>query len=324
MSADTAAGSTARLFDVHRMSTHDGPGLRTTLFLKGCALQCPWCHNPESISSHTEPWWFAQKCIRCGACERSCPTGAIALTDDGVTIDRDRCERSGECVAVCPSGALQMTGYDQEIDEVIRLASRDALLFANSGGGVTISGGEPLLQAGRVTRIAAALREQGIHVAVDTCGAVNPDVLGTVLPLVDLVLLDLKLLDAERATGMLGSSATRVRPFASALAASVRAAGRPEVWIRTPVIPGATDAPENIRAIGRFIAGELAEAVQRWELCAFNPLGAEKYRRLGILWRYDGVELVTREAMERLRAVGEEAVGGTLSVLATGLTGSDE
>lgn len=323
MSAVTAAGSTARLFDVHRMSTHDGPGLRTTLFLKGCALHCPWCHNPESISTHPEPWWFAQKCIRCGACERSCPTGAIALTDEGVIIDRGRCERSGECVAGCPSGALQMTGYDQEIEEVIRLASRDKLLFANSGGGVTISGGEPLLQAHRVTEIAGALREQGIHVAVDTCGAVNPEVLATVLPVVDLVLLDLKLLDAGAASGMLGSAATRVGPFASALARRVRAAGRPNVWIRTPVIPQATDTPENIRAIGRFIAAELAGAVQRWELCAFNPLGAEKYRRLGIPWRYEEADLISAGALEKLRAVGAEAVEGAVEVVATGLTGSE-
>lgn len=323
MSAATAGGSTVRLFDVHRMSTHDGPGLRTTLFLKGCALHCPWCHNPESISTHPEPWWFAQKCIRCGACESSCPTGAIALTEEGVIIDRGRCDRSGNCAAVCPSGALQMTGYDQEIEEVVRLASRDKLLFANSGGGVTISGGEPLLQAHRVTEIAGALREQGVHVAVDTCGAVNPDVLATVLPVVDLVLLDLKLLDRENATGMLGSAATRVPAFATALARSVREAGRPEVWIRTPVIPGATDAPENIRAIGRFIAAELAGVVSRWELCAFNPLGAEKYRRLGIRWRYEEADLIPADALEELRAVGAEAVGSTVEVVATGLTGSE-
>ena len=260
MSAATASGSAARLFDVHRMSTHDGPGLRTTLFLKGCALHCPWCHNPESISTHAEPWWYAEKCIRCGACESACPTGAIALTDERVTIDRGRCERSGKCVAVCPSGALQMTGYDVELDEAIRVASRDKLLFANSGGGVTISGGEPLLQARFVAGIAAALQQQEIHVAIDTCGAVNPEVLRTVLPVADLVLLDLKLLDGERATGTLGSAATRVPAFATALARSVREAGRPEVWIRTPVIPGVTDTPENIREIGRFIGSEIGRA----------------------------------------------------------------
>jgi len=306
------------------MSTHDGPGLRTTVFLKGCALHCPWCHNPESISIHAEPWWFAERCIRCGSCEAVCPTGAISLTDEGVTIDRDRCESSGRCVSVCPSGALQMTGYDQELAEVIRVASRDKLLFANSGGGVTISGGEPLLQADVVAGIAAALRRQEIHVAVDTCGAVNPEVLRTVLPVVDLVLLDLKLLNADAATSTLGSAATRVRAFAVALARSVRDAGRPEVWIRTPVIPGATDAPENIREIGQFIGSELAGAVVRWELCAFNPLGAEKYRRLGVPWEYDEADLISADVMEQLRVVGEQATGSAVQVQATGLTRTPE
>jgi len=324
MSEGIAGGTTARLFDVHRMSTHDGPGLRTTLFLKGCALHCPWCHNPESISIHAEPWWFAEKCIRCGSCEAVCPTGAISLTAEGVTIDRGRCERSGECVSVCPSGALQMTGYDQDLAEVLRVASRDKLLFANSGGGVTISGGEPLLQAHFVASIADRLQQQGIHVAIDTCGAVNPEVLDAVLPVVDLILLDLKLLNGDAATRMLGSAATRVRTFAAALARSVRDAARPEVWIRTPIIPGATDAPENIGAIGQFIGSELSGAVARWELCAFNPLGAEKYRRLGVPWEYDEADLIRADILEQLRAVGEEASGRAVPVLATGLTRTTE
>ncbi len=324
MEAETDAAPPARLFDVHRMSTHDGPGLRTTVFLKGCALRCPWCHNPESINPRSEPWWFAEKCIHCGACEAACPAGAITIQGSLVQIHREMCARCGDCVAACLSGALQMAGYRASVEDVVRIASRDRLLFENSGGGVTISGGEPLLQPEAVTAIAGLLKRQGIHVAVDTCGAVRPDLLDRLLPNVDLVLLDLKLLEPAGATRLLGSAAGRVRTFAVELARGVRGAGSPSVWIRTPIITGATDSVDNVRQIADFIASELAGVVERWELCAFNPLGAQKYRRLGREWEYHDAELTKAHHLKRLRSAAVERLNGAVPVLATGLTAGAE
>ena len=302
------------------MSTHDGPGMRTTVFVKGCSLHCPWCHNPESIDRRPEPWWLAAKCISCGKCVAACPHNAVTLDAAGITIDRSSCDRVGACAEVCPTGAMEMVGRSMSIDELVSLASRDRIFFANSGGGVTVSGGEPLLRAREVAALASRLREKGIHVAVDTSGAVSEEAARIVLPHVDLVLLDIKTLEGDRADRLLGAASRRIVPFARALAEFVGKHGRPEVWIRTPVVPGATDDERNITTIARFIADELSDVVSRWELCAFNPLGAEKYKRLGMPWEYDNADLVPAESLEDLRRLAQDTVGDSPAVYTTGLT----
>ncbi len=323
-SADNAAGigltPGLRIFDIHRMSTHDGPGMRTTVFVKGCSLHCPWCHNPESIDVRPEPWWLAHTCIACGKCVEACPNDAVTLGPRGVEIDRLRCDRVGSCAKECPTGAIKMVGRTASVDELVSLAARDRIFYANSGGGVTVSGGEPLLQAAGVAALAGRLRAAGIHVAVDTAGAVSQDALTDVLPTVDLVLLDIKTLDKQKASTLLGPASRRVRAFARALADGARAGGRPDVWIRTPIVPGATDDPSTIKTIARFINAEMEGVVSRWELCAFNPLGAEKYSRLGQTWVYKDADLVSAELLERLRRIGRELVGDSVAVVATGLT----
>jgi len=150
-----------RIFDIHRLSTHDGPGLRTTIFLKGCSLHCPWCHNPESINASSEPWWYAERCIRCGRCVEVCPSKAITLDDTGVHIDRGLCDRCGVCAQECPAKALEMVAKDISVQDAVGLILRESPFMKNSGGGVTISGGEPLLQAEEVTELAGMLRASG-------------------------------------------------------------------------------------------------------------------------------------------------------------------
>ena len=182
-----------------------------------------------------------------------------------------------------------------------------------------MSGGEPLLQPRTVATIAAALSADGIHVAVDTSGAV-PVAAVEALEDVDLVLLDIKIGDPDTASAVVGPSASRVPEFAGELAKRVRTGDGPEVWIRTPIIPGTTDSDKNISDIGRFLSKEMDGVVGRWELCAFNPLGAEKYRRLGLDWEFSETELIESEELERLRSVAERAVGESVPVYATGLT----
>jgi pyruvate formate lyase activating enzyme len=212
-----------------------------------------------------------------------------------------------------------MTGHKETLHEVIRVAARDKLLFDNSGGGVTLSGGEPLLQPQVVAAVAAALSSEGIHVAVDTCGSVPVSAVEALAD-VDLVLLDLKIADTDTASSVVGPTAARVPAFARELARIATENGGPSIWIRTPIIPGATDSEENIAGIGRFISNEMSGVVDRWELCAFNPLGREKYQRLGLEWKYADTELIESEQLARLTSVAERAVNGRVSVVATGLT----
>lgn len=309
-----------RVFDIHRMSTHDGPGMRTTVFLKGCPLACPWCHNPESISPATEPWWFADRCIHCNACVTACPERAISFEDELIRINRDQCTRCGACVAACPTGALEMVGAERGIADLTREVLRDEPFFRNSGGGVTISGGEPLLQASRVVELAARLHEHGIHVALDTSGAVPVDALMTAIPEIDLVLLDIKTADEEQFEAVVGGDLSHVEANLAVLAEHIRQTDAPELWIRTPVIPGFNDSVEPMVAIAQLISRVAHDVITRWELCAFNPLGAEKYQRLGVPWTYASSDVLPAEQMHTLhRAAMKEMAGSSMDVRVTGM-----
>ena len=310
----------ALLFAIHRLSTDDGPGLRNTFFLKGCALRCTWCHNPESISPQPEIWWTERKCIGARDCIAVCPEEALTLTPQGLAIDRERCTGCGKCIEPCPSKALELIGKPWTVEQLLREACKERLFFKNSGGGVTLSGGEPCLQPGFVTAFFKACQAEGLHTALDTCGFPPWRNFEQVLPHTDLVLYDLKEINPERHQRFTGvpnesilENLLRIRDFRN------EQGGHPALWIRTPLIPGYTATAENITSIGRFLAENLGDRMERWELCAFNNLCGAKYARLGRKWPLEDQPLLEPALGTLLLEKARQALGRPDAVQITGL-----
>lgn len=293
---------TGTTFNIQRFSTEDGPGIRTTVFFKGCPLRCAWCHNPEGLSPEPELMWYDVRCIGARECLRVCPVEALELTPFGMRIDRRRCTLCGACVSACPAGALELIGRQWTVDALFAEIAKDAVFYETSGGGVTFSGGEPMLQAEFVAALAERCRQAGIPVALDTSGAVPWERYERVLPHVDLVLYDLKLWDPARHRAGTGLDNARILDNARRMAGW----GIP-MWIRTPIIPGYTADVENIAGLADFIARELPN-VQRWDLLAYTNLGQPKYHRLDRPYALEGVPLLSREEMEALHAVAVQRV----------------
>ena len=303
-----------RYLDIQRMSSEDGPGLRTTIFLKGCSLACAWCHNPESIAKKFQVHYISTRCIGCGQCEHICPNGGILRDESGVHIDRRLCVGCCNCVGACPTLALECKGIDAEPEELCRELIKDKAYFGRDGG-VTLSGGEALLQDGAV-ELLRLLKAAGIQTAVDTCGMVFAEQLEAALSYTDILLYDLKIMndtDHQRWTGRGNAMILRNLGMAARWA---KGSGR--LWIRTPIIPGATDSEENIRAIGKRISA--IGGVERWELCSFNNLCIEKYKRLDIDWMFEHTPLVTKRQMEQLLAIAR-STRACENIRATGALG---
>ncbi len=313
------AKNTAVVLNVQRMSTEDGPGLRTTVFFKGCGLQCAWCHNPESMCFKPELVWYRSKCLAIGACDASCPEDAIVRRGSEVEIDRELCTACGDCVDACPSTALELQGRSRELDDLVAEVAKDRSYFESSGGGVTVSGGEPVLQAPFVIAFLERCRALGLPTAVDTCGLCATDALLDVAGRTDLVLFDIKEIDSPKHACFTGQPNERILANAKILAERMRAgAGPPTLWIRTPLVPGATLDDDNIAAIGAFIAEHLDDVVSRWELCSFNNLAADKYERLGLSWPFAGVPLMTSDELAHANEVARGSGVDPTIVVATG------
>ena len=306
----------ALVFNIQRFSTEDGPGIRTTVFFKGCPLSCAWCHNPEGISPHPQLLWYAARCIGARDCLQACPERALTLTPGGMEIDRDRCKACGDCEEACPAAALEVVGKPWTVDALLAEVRKDDAFYRNSGGGVTLGGGEPMMQAAFVEAFLSRCRDQGLATALDTCGIAPWEKYEKVLPHVDLLLLDLKQMDPDRHREMTG---VPLEP----ILANVRRIGQTStaVWVRTPVIPGYTDGIENVRRVARFIAERMPN-VERYDLLAFNNLCTGQYERLGVPFPLKNTPLVRREEMESLRQAAIEA--GAPNVHASGATRLEE
>ncbi len=250
--ASEPGGLTGVVFNVQRYSTEDGPGIRTTVFLKGCPMRCPWCHNPEGLDRRPQLVWYEVRCIGARDCLRVCPRHALTLTPEGMVIDREACDACGLCEEACPAAALEVIGRVRRVEEVVEEVLRDSVFYEKSGGGVTLSGGEPALQAEFSRALMESLKAEGIHLALDTCGGVTWKKLEPLVRLADLVLYDLKVMDPGAHLQYTGIPLDLVLENARRVAGT----GKP-MWVRTPVIPGYTDVEENIRRIARFIRDEL-------------------------------------------------------------------
>ena len=313
--------SSGQILNLQRLSTEDGPGIRTTVFFKGCPLHCAWCHNPESISRQMQTQWFAVRCIGCKTCVEACPNGCLTLLEDGIHIDRERCQACGTCADACPSGAMEALGKTVCVDDLLAELLKDRAYYETSGGGVTLSGGEPTFQPEFAEVLLRGLKEQEISTALDTCGLTSQQVLERLLPDTDLVLFDLKLINAVQHRELTGHPNERILENLLFIRDYIREGGTPtQLWVRTPLIPGATDSDENLLGIGRFLTEHLNGMVSRWELCAFNNLCRDQYERLGLEWAFASTPLMTVDDLAHCEQVARSAYQQPETVLATGAT----
>lgn len=264
----------ALVFNIQRCSIHDGPGIRTTVFLKGCPLRCPWCHNPESKSPGPELQRFPSRCAGCGACWDACPLEHDGLDRRGALGPVPGCLGCGRCVQACAYDARRIAGRAMTIEQVMAEVLKDRIFYDDSGGGLTVSGGEPLTQPDFLRRLLAACRRQGVHTAVDTCGYAPRDQLLGLAPLADLWLFDLKILDDARHRHFTGVSNRRI---VENLVALSQVHG--QIWMRIPLVPGFNDRPGDMQAAADLAAS--LSGVRQVNLLPYHPLGMHKNSGLG-------------------------------------------
>jgi len=269
------SGLTPLVFDIKRYAINDGPGIRIVIFMKGCNLNCVWCHNPEGISADQERMYAQTKCIKCGTCVAACPEQAIILTPEGIVTDSALCKLTGSCAAVCPTTAIEMTGKTMSLEEILAEIEKERVFFDQSGGGVTFSGGEPLLHPDFLIKLLDECGKRGIHRAVDTAGLANREILMDIASRTDLFLYDLKMMDQERHRQWTGVPNEKILENLKLLA-SVGA----KIIIRIPLIGGVNDDPENMDETARFVAS-LAGEKKEVNLLPYHKIAQTKYQKLG-------------------------------------------
>lgn len=285
---------TGRIFDIERFSTADGPGIRTVVFFKGCNLNCYWCHNPESIRAVAELELEESRCIGCGQCVAVCPRGAHSF-DQGHVINREICSRCFSCVQNCPAGALRQVGREVTVEEVLREIREDAPFYSRSGGGVTLSGGEVLMQADFARELLMACKAEGLHTAIESNLCFPTDRLAMLVPWLDLIMADIKHLDDQAHRQATGKGNNLVMQ-------NIRWLNRQKapLILRTPVIPGFNDDEAFFQQVSDFLSQ--LQNLQYYELLSYNPMGNDKRRRLG----YD-VPGITVPSKAQMRAFGQIA-----------------
>lgn len=282
-----------RIFNIQRFSVHDGPGIRTTVFMKGCNLRCTWCHNPESYKSELQVWYQPDKCVECGMCAPVCPKGIYVR--DKIRVNQQACIACGRCVQECMYGALQMWGEDKSVGEVFDIVRKDIDYFKNSNGGLTVSGGEPLLQPDFVRELFRKAKEEEIHTALDTAANVPFECFEKVLPFTDLVLLDLKIMDSDLHKCYTGVPNKLILENAKRLFE-----GNAKVQIRVPIMKGINDDEQNACILRDLVEGY--SNIEGVKLLPYHSMGISKAEGIGM-------------DMEHFEPPGEEKMNAIRKVL---------
>ena len=291
-------GSSALIANIQGYSIHDGPGIRTVVFLKGCPLRCRWCANPENLLDRVRVGFMANLCQHCARCAKVCPQGAI-LPDADRRIDREKCDECAKCVEACFYGALIRYGKGMTAEEVFDQVRRDKIFYDSSGGGVTVSGGEPLTHADFVAELFALCRGEGIHTCVETCGCVPQAAFEKVLSLTDTFYFDLKLMDSEMHREYTGQGNDQILSNARFLAEKGA-----DILFRQPLIPGVNSPEENVKATAAFIRS-LGREDLALQLIPYHRMGTSKYAALDIPYTLEDMKPMAAEEVEAVRALYE-------------------
>jgi pyruvate formate lyase activating enzyme len=288
------------IFDIKRYAINDGPGIRIVIFLKGCNLNCAWCHNPESISTETERMYAPAKCIQCGTCVMACPEKAITLTSEGIITDAELCKMNGRCAEVCPTKAIEISGYPMSVAEIMNEIEKERVFFDQSGGGVTFSGGEPLLQSQILIELLDECGKRGIHRAVDTAGLANTEIILEAAKRTDLFLYDLKMMDSEKHRKWVGVPNEKILENLKTLAENGA-----KIIIRIPLIGGVNDDEDNMRKTAAFVS-KLSGEKKEVNLLPYHKIAQTKYQKLGRPDEFQLLEEPTREAQMSAIAIFQE------------------
>jgi len=278
------------IFNIQKFCVNDGPGIRTTVFFKGCPLNCLWCHNPESKAVYPELFYDERKCISCGGCVIACKAGCHSMADFH-RLDRAACIRCGACAAVCPTGAVEMAGREASVEEILTEVEKDAVFYRNSGGGMTLSGGEPMLQFDFVLELLRQAKQRGLHTAMETCGYAPAEHYRQVAPFVDLFLFDYKLTDPEQHRQYTGVTNGRILENLQLL----DSLGAKTV-LRCPIIPGINDTGDHFAGIAR--TAESLQHIQGVDIEPYHPLGQSKSNLLGKEYALENLTFPEKETVE--------------------------
>jgi len=289
---------TGTVFNIQRYSIHDGPGIRTTIFLKGCPLNCWWCQNPESQLSGQEMIFWADRCIGCGACSTICPSGAIQIKNGIPVTEKEKCILCGKCIEKCPTLAREMIGKKMTAEEVLKEIEKDLVFYEESGGGVTFSGGEPLGQSEFLEELLNDCREKKIHTAVDTSGYISWEILNKIHSKVNLFLYDLKIMDIKRHKKYTGASNELILENLKKLSSVHH-----NIFVRFPVIPGINDDYQNIKRTGEFLS---SLKIAKVNLLPYHYIGIDKYRRLKRTYKLAATQPPSEEKLSEVSAVLEK------------------
>ena len=294
-------GTRGVVFDIQRFAIHDGPGIRTLVFMKGCPLRCWWCQNPEGLFTSKSLGYFEYRCIQSKRCIQSCPLHALSFDGDGLAIDRMACNECALCVEACPSGALSMAGREIDVKELMREIEKDTLLFDYSGGGVTFSGGEPLFQPAFLRESLIQCRARGIHTALETSGYAPPETFESTIDYVNLFLFDLKLLDDSEHRKYTGVSNGVIKRNLTTIVTRKRGE---DVILRFPVITGINDTEKNVEEFLSFMQG--LDGITEVDLLPYHDV-SEKYRRLGLRYQMNTRTAPSEEKLNYIKKRLEQA-----------------
>lgn len=293
------------VFNIQRFTIHDGPGLRTEIFLKGCPLRCDWCSNPESWVAHIQPGVYKKKCIsykKCGDCEEACPQEKAFNFYRGKLkeIDREICKNCMKCADVCPSEAIKQWGKEMSVEECMEIIRKDKGYYERSGGGVTVSGGDPLVQSDFVKELFKQCKEENIQTCCESTFHAPWENIQKILPYTDLIISDIKHMDSEKHKKYTGVSNELILENLKKLAQE-----RSDIILRIPVIPNVNDNMENLEATADFILNEMKGSVRTLQLLSFMRLGEEKYESLGIPYKMTGIRLNRRSFQNKIAKIAE-------------------